>query len=157
LISVQVYKREEYPSMPMNVKDYPADWKAIRQRVVFDRAGGRCETPGCGARHGSTVIRQADGSLSRMADGSIVELSTVSSYRVADVEKDAGDRFVKIILTTAHLCNCYPKCGIDDHLRALCQRCHLAYDRPSNRAKAAETRRRRRGVSVLTFPPETDE
>ncbi len=35
----------------------------------------------------------------------------------------------RIILTTAHLCDCYPLCGNDAHLKAMCQRCHLRTDR----------------------------
>ena len=34
----------------------------------------------------------------------------------------------KIVLTTAHLCECDPLCGNLDHLKHMCQRCHLRVD-----------------------------
>lgn len=38
--------------MPIDRKRYPPDWKQISYRIRFERAGGKCETPGCGAVHG---------------------------------------------------------------------------------------------------------
>jgi predicted nuclease with RNAse H fold len=49
----------------------------------------------------------------------------------------------KVILTVAHLNHIKEDCR-DDNLRALCQRCHLNYDRPhhiANRKRNAATRR----------------
>jgi len=57
-----------------------------------------------------------------------------------------------VVLTTAHLCRCLPKCGEPSHLRALCQRCHLSIDNTSHRIRAAETRRRQKeAAGQLTF------
>jgi hypothetical protein len=39
---------------------------------------------------------------------------------------------VEVVLTIAHLCH-DPRCDRPDHLRALCQACHLWYDRGSKR------------------------
>ena len=49
----------------------------------------------------------------------------------------------RVVLTVAHLDHNPANCA-DDNLRALCQRCHLNYDRPHHRHNAAETRRRKR-------------
>jgi hypothetical protein len=49
----------------------------------------------------------------------------------------------KVVLTCAHLDHDPANCA-DSNLRALCQRCHLRYDRPLHTANAARTRRRRR-------------
>jgi hypothetical protein len=58
----------------------------------------------------------------------------------------------KVVLTVAHLWRgpcadhhaAKVKCGEPDHLKAMCQRCHLAYDLPQHRENAARTRRQRR-------------
>jgi len=47
-----------------------------------------------------------------------------------------------VVLTTAHACHDKP-CIDPSHLFALCQRCHLNYDRDHHIANARETRRRR--------------
>src|SRR5262249_23740511 len=59
-----------------------------------------------------------------------------------------------VILTTAHLCKCAPKCGHLDHLRALCQRCHLALDHDRHMLRSAETRRHQKeALGQLSFLP----
>jgi hypothetical protein len=50
----------------------------------------------------------------------------------------------RVILTTAHLCRCVPKCAILDHLRLLCQRCHLSLDLDLHRQHRIDTLRRER-------------
>lgn len=40
-------------------------------------------------------------------------------------------------LATAHLCRCEPPCMIPHHVRAMCQRCHLRYDRFAHAAARA--------------------
>ena len=40
------------PIRPENKSRYPSDWAAISNRIRFERAGGRCEFPGCAAAHG---------------------------------------------------------------------------------------------------------
>ena len=114
--------------MPMNPNDYPPDWPLIRARIL-DRAGDRCECEGeCGRVH------------------------------VGRCGRRYGDRLEKpgrfVVLTTAHLwrgaCSAHHaagvKCGELEHLKAMCQACHLAYDLPHHVANAKATRlRRRRG------------
>jgi hypothetical protein len=51
----------------------------------------------------------------------------------------------KIVLTVAHLnaaggpCSCAPLCSNADHVKAMCQRCHLRYD--ADRHKATRLKR----------------
>lgn len=62
-----------------------------------------------------------------------------------------------VILTVAHLwrgpCGEHnkagEKCGDPSHLKAMCQRCHLAYDLPQHQASARATRRRRKASGDL--------
>jgi hypothetical protein len=122
--------------MPCNYANYPKDWKSII-RQIKDQAGDCCEF--CGAPNGEHIQRNIHGEWLRWD-----ELSVWNS--------DAGWRWlgtfdppnsVTIVLTVAHLdhdrenndpCN----------LRALCQRCHLNWDRDRHTAKAAATRRANR-------------
>lgn len=45
----------------------------------------------------------------------------------------------RVILTTAHLCQCHPLCAIRSHLLACCQRCHLRIDRKLHAQRRKET------------------
>lgn len=112
----------------MNMADYPADWPAFSKRIRFERAKGQCECEGeCGLHNGTDLFHPAatrciemNGQRAKFARGHIV-------------------------LTVAHLnakggpCQCLPLCAIDDHVKAMCNRCHLRYDSDrhvENRKKA---------------------
>jgi len=101
--------------MPINYKEYPPNWKEIRERILA-RAGNKCEW--CGAKN--------------------LERHPVTGSRV--------------VLTIAHLDRDKHNWNVaDDRLAALCQRCHLNYDREYHLKKAAATRRRRKNNFEL-FP-----
>lgn len=102
---------------PMNRADYPRDWPAISMRIRA-RSGQKCEWCGAPNRepHPDT--------------GSIVVL-TVAHLGVAKLDGTPGDKHDK------------RDCR-DENLAALCQRCHLNYDRDDHVRHAAETRRRKR-------------
>lgn len=102
------------PIRPENRGRYPADWPEISDRIRFGRADGRCECTGqCGHDHYGRC--QARHDTAHPITGS------------------------RVILTTAHLDH-QPENNDPSNLAAMCQRCHLAYDR----AHHAETRRRNR-------------
>lgn len=100
------------PIRPENRDRYPKDWPDISRRIRFGRAGGRCECHGeCGrGTH----------------EGRCPNLHGEAAY-------GTGSR---VILTTAHL-NHAPEDCADENLKAMCQGCHLHYDRDHH----AETRR----------------
>lgn len=107
--------------MPMDPKRYPPDWPDI-VRAVRARAGGRCECTGeCGAHVGRCCARHGD-------------------------PLENPSRFV--VLTSAHLWRgpCAEhhaagvKCGDLEHLKGMCQACHLSYDRELHVANARRTR-----------------
>lgn len=103
--------------MPFDLSRYPGNWKEISQRIR-ERANNRCEW--CGAEN----------------------------YQPHPVTGS------KVILTVAHLGTPYPdgKPGnkhdkLDvrpENLAALCQRCHLNYDRDEHKLNAAITRRKKK-------------
>ena len=112
------------PIRPEERARYPKDWPRISRFIREDRAGGRCECIGqCGNDHGNgfAVGRcTAENRSPHPVTGSIV------------------------VLTTAHMDHTPENCGADT-LRAMCQRCHLAYDREHHR----QTRRNRRACGDL--------
>jgi len=116
--------------MPINRKLYPKNWREISQYIRFERAKGKCEE--CGVPHGA--LRDRSSSMFVTAD----ELQGLESE---SVPFDIGDA-VMIVLTTAHLGIAKPDGLPGDradtmdcrpgNLKALCQRCHLAFDRSDN-------------------------
>ncbi len=99
--------------MPWNRADYPSNWTTEIRPAIVARAQNRCE--GSPAYPGCRV-------------------------KNLSWHPDTGS---KVILTTAHLCRCEPKCGELSHLRLLCQRCHLTLDVELHAQHAAETLRRK--------------
>jgi hypothetical protein len=104
--------------MPIRAEEkarYPEDWPLISLRIKR-RAGWRCECEGeCG--------------------------SGKHTGRCAAIHLGAAPASGKrVILTTAHLDHTPENCD-PDNLRAMCQSCHLSYDRDHH----AATRAARRG------------
>lgn len=105
------------PVRPENRDRYGADWQEFSLSIRQDRAGWRCECEGeCG--RGTHTGRCTNVHMG-MAYGT-------------------GSR---VILTVAHLCHT-PECR--EHVKAMCQGCHLHYDRDHH----AETRRLTREAST---------
>lgn len=102
--------------MAFNPKHYPKNWKEIRARIL-DRSSGRCECIGVCGLHNRTGKRRCEEMNGRPAIWA------------------RG----KIVLTIAHICH-HPECDREDHLLALCQRCHLRYDSFMHAFNAAKTR-----------------
>jgi hypothetical protein len=86
---------------------YPKNWKTEIVPAVRERSGGRCECRGECELHrtnpGPRRCEELDGKPAKWARG-------------------------KIMLTTAHTCDCDPPCGNLDHLLHMCNRCHLRLD-----------------------------
>lgn len=113
------------PIKPENRDRYPADWKDISARIRFVRARARCECRGeCGHDHAR------ENRLLNL-DGTPVDAPSdrCSAYH-HNPHPITGSR---VVLTTAHLDH-VPENVDDDNLRAMCQRCHLAYDQDHHRA-----------------------
>ena len=129
--------------MPCNHADYHPDWKSI-VRQIKEQAGDRCEF--CGAPNRAWVTRDASGRWT--IDETIPENTAVIAW---GWNKPTTPPPTKIVLTVAHLDH---DVGNNDpaNLKALCQKCHLAWDRDHHNRNAAETRRRKKiaaGQAVL--------
>ncbi|MFD1143017.1 hypothetical protein ACFQ4C_17960 [Larkinella insperata] len=114
--------------MPVNYKDYHPMWKRISRFVRLIRAKNKCEQ--CGAPHLETIARAKDGTYMNI-DGEVFNEETGEYLGMARGSEYMEDRFVKIVLTVAHLDH-DPKNNDLVNLKALCQRCHLAHDRKDN-------------------------
>lgn len=110
------------PVRPENRALYPKNWNEIRAQVR-DRSGDRCEWPGCNLPNGITGIRFADGSFDYLRF-------------TEEVSDHPGARWIKIVLTVAHLDHNPANCDLSN-LRHWCQYHHLRYDAPHH----AQTRR----------------
>jgi hypothetical protein len=94
---------------------YPHNWKTISHRIRFERAQGQCECQGeCGrATH----------------EGRCPNRHGMPAYGTGS----------NVILTTAHLDHTPENCE-DDNLKAMCQGCHLHYDRDHHAETRAATK-----------------
>ena len=118
--------------MPINYKEYPPNWKTEIRPAVLKRAGelidlmtkevireADCEDCGCPNRH--LIYRPVKGK----SDWELAPEGLEADAMALD-----GIKFTKVILTIAHLD--HDKLNHDvklDRLKALCQRCHLLYDK----------------------------
>jgi len=103
------------PIRPENRARYPQNWPAISLDIRTNRAASRCECLGeCGrGTH----------------DGQCPNLNGQPAYGTGS----------KVVLTVAHLDHTPENCD-PANLRAMCQGCHLHYDRDHHRETAARTR-----------------
>lgn len=102
------------PIRPENRRRYPPHWPQLSAHIKFVRAQGRCECLGeCGrgSHHGRCPNRHG---------------------------QPAYGSGAMTVLTTAHLNHTPEDCDLHN-LKAMCQGCHLHYDRDHH----AETRRAR--------------
>ncbi len=129
--------------MPMNLRSYPNNWKAFSREIRFGRAAGQCECSGECGRHGVVLSGRSKGMRKRCL--------AIHGDRS---ENGRGT----VVLTTAHLwkgpCRCAlenegQKCARPDHVRAMCQGCHLRYDKTLHADTRGRTRARRSGQGLL--------
>lgn len=120
------------PIRPENKARYPADWEDISKRIRFGRAQSRCECEGeCGrgTHQGRCTNRHG-----------------LKAYGTAST----------VILTVAHLDHTPEHCD-DANLKAMCQGCHLHYDKDHHAQTASHTRAMQAAVGMEPlFPTEED-
>lgn len=130
--------------MPMDLSRYPANWREISKRIR-ERSGGKCEW--CGVENHTFYRNNSDGTRS-MVDGMELEAAMLD-----------GDKLTRIILTVAHLGtphedgaagDKHDKMDVrDENLAALCQRCHLNYDRDEHVQNRRRNREKKENVQPL--------
>lgn len=137
--------------MPVDYSRYPDDWTAISRRIRFERAGNKCEW--CGVENGAVGARDRTGQW--WDEDSIHSLNAGQG----DDLFDGFPKIIRVVLTVAHLGAPRPDgtpgdkhdkmdCR-DENLAALCQRCHLNYDRDEHAENARRTRAKKRREAAL--------
>jgi len=117
--------------MPINKKDYPEDWPAIRARIL-ERAGYCCEH--CGVPRYAVGYREGE-------DRKMITLIVGESFSEANslryrMQEAMGRKLIVIRLTTAHLDhNEWDHSVTDDRLACLCERCHFHHDKLDNQLR----------------------
>lgn len=124
---------------------YPANWGEISRRVRFERACGKCQA--CKRPHGFKIKCLPDG---RWFDPNSEIWRTIRGRpaRWPDLVEAIDARSWTVSLAAAHLDHQPSNCRVRN-LRALCQRCHLAHDRPYHLGRRRITYRRRCAIGDL--------
>jgi hypothetical protein len=124
--------------MPVDRKKYPPNWPAV-SRAIRDRAGDRCECHGeCGRGHDSFCICVGREGPCACELSRCVEMGGLPAIAFRG----------NVVLTVAHLSHDTTD-NRPENLRAMCQRCHLAYDQDHHQANAAATRHERKAAGDL--------
>lgn len=122
--------------MPIDYKNYPANWKTEIRPAILERANNCCEF--C-AKNNQKVRNHTVGFRGENDAWNEIEVS-MQGYVDAEDATDMGYKVIQIVLTIAHLDHNIQNNSYDN-LAALCQRCHNrldVHDRVKNRK---ETRR----------------
>lgn len=136
------------PIRPENKARYPKEWKQISERVR-QRAGNRCEGspdfPTCRVPNHAWGWRDGSGSFHRVSKRTLRDTFSrdvrFTKRPPFVILSDNGPvKIIEIVLTVAHLDHTPENCA-DENLRAMCQRCHLNYDKGHHAATARRTRR----------------
>ena len=121
---------------------YPIDWTQLSALVRFERAKGRCDH--CGRPHGALVQHLGDGrwydegrqcwrdDRGRRLRGPSSPDRLPTQLRMVELAGHRVFPVTRVVLASAHLDH-DPTNNRQRNLAALCQRCHLAHDRPEHR------------------------
>lgn len=116
-------------------------WELARRRIL-KRSGGRCEW--CAKPDRTEVLAAPDGRWTLEPSPASSPVGPWRDDKGRPAEAPWGPsipiKCVFVVLTIAHL-NHEPGDDRPENLAALCQRCHLRYDAPMHRRRAALTRR----------------
>lgn len=137
------------PIKPENRGRYPANWKEIRARILA-HAGNCCEQ--CRVANGDMIVRGIDkdaGTFQRFdGDGEVYAADDGRLLGRCKASEYCGNKWTHVVLTIAHMDHVPEHCD-DSNLKALCQRCHLAYDAEHHAETAKQTRRARKAIGDL--------
>jgi hypothetical protein len=121
--------------MPIDYKNYPANWKTEIRPAVLERAANCCEI--CKVPNYQWIIRgKVKGvgdkyyEIYQLVDGSIfdAENSELLGYDYLG-EYSGNNNPIKVVLTIAHMDHDISNNDMEN-LKALCQRCHNRHDMP---------------------------
>jgi hypothetical protein len=130
------------PIKPENKHRYPPNWKQIRA-AILEREGNACKF--CKAENHTLIARGVGSCAGKYMtfDGEVRSEKTGEYLGMARGSEWNTDGLVEIVLTIAHLDHT-PENNDPENLAALCQKCHLAYDKEHHLKTAAKTRHNRK-------------
>lgn len=119
--------------MPVDYSKYPPDWHEISYWIRFYRAENHCEF--CDVENYSIGFWVDGEFITEQEAYEILRSTGEDLYASIPINKKA----VRVVLTVAHLDQDITNNEMEN-LAALCQRCHLNYDRPYNIRRRRDNR-----------------
>ncbi len=137
--------------MPIDYRKYPKNWKTEIRPAILERANGCCEF--CKVPNYKMILRGIwnDVECYQDDDGTIYNAKTsevMGSDYVGEVHPT--NKMIKVVLTVAHLDHDVNNNDYSN-LKALCQKCHLDYDKHHHGKNSRETRNRKNGLVEIKF------
>lgn len=126
--------------MPIDYSKYPKNWKSEIRPAILERDGNCCKF--CGVENYSYIFRNDIGGWFYCEDWLNMKKRGGGFYITN------GDGRVKIVLTIAHLDHNIENNNYDN-LAALCQKCHLKYDKKHHIKNAKETISKKKKLQSL--------
>ena len=132
-------------------------WLEFSEYIRFHRAYNCCEK--CGIENYTIYSVTKDGKiLRRQNDFQDCGIAKVVASELNILHR-SSKKFKVAFLTVAHLdrtgdiCQCYEltgeKCRNENHVKAMCQMCHIRYDSKAHQLKMIEKRNKRRNQPSL--------
>lgn len=140
--------------MPCDYSKYPSDWKQIRERILKreNHCCKFCHVDNHACVHWNDQTKVYEPAAGNQYTDGIGqgEHGYKASRLVADHWNSMGEgaKWIVIVLTIAHL-NHDTKDNREENLAALCQRCHLNYDKELHAVNARTTREKKLGILKL--------
>lgn len=135
--------------MPCNYKLYPKNWKTEIRPDILRRANNCCEF--CNVPNYKHILRGNWNGIEcyQDEDGMIYDANTsevIGSDYVGEVHPN--NTLIKVVLTIAHLDH---NTNNNDYsnLKALCQKCHLDYDKEHHKTNSRKTINKKKGLIDL--------
>mgnify|MGYP003528876597 FL=1 len=144
----------------MPIKDwglYPKNWKTVIRPDILKRANNRCEF--CKVENYEYAFRgflSCGKEVYQLSNGNIYDAKTgeflIQSFDVyiSPSTGNENQKAVKIVLTIAHL-NHVTTDNEYSNLRALCQKCHLNYDKEHHAKNLKATIRAKKNIIEMDF------
>lgn len=139
--------------MPIDYKNYPSNWKSEIRPAILERANNCCEF--CNIINYSLGYRDVNGIF--YSAEKIIQALENNGYDYFEHElnncynkKGEPTKPIKIVLTIAHLDH---DTNNNDYsnLKALCQKCHLIYDKEHHAKNSRETRVKKKKQIEINF------
>ena len=132
--------------MPIDYKKYPSNWKSEIRPSVLKRANNSCEC--CGVDNYMTR-RFVDGKsqTDNYENQTYAEAKALAEHMNSFCDDGLG-KWSIVVLTIAHLDHDISNNDLSN-LKALCQKCHLSYDKDLHKENSRQTRKVKQGLLDL--------